>query len=128
MYYVILSVIFPNFRYVGEKYSDAQEAMEGTMASFYNHNSVRFRLSKAVVGQLVAVRGEDGDEVTRAQVIELNSPDEVKVRFFLGVFSPNVFCGFVFLIVRSEVSGGGIGFLARTCVWRVIKLSEADIM
>lgn len=76
---IILSIIFPIFRYVGEKYSDAQDAMEETMSSFYNYNSVRFRLSKVVVGQLVAVREEDGDEVTRAQVIEFNSPDKVKV-------------------------------------------------
>ena len=74
--------IFPIFRYVGEKYSDAQESMEETMSTFYNHSSVQFPLSKVVVGQLVAVREEDGDEVIRAQVIELISPDKVRVSWF----------------------------------------------
>lgn len=73
--------MFPLFRYVGESYSNAQEAMEETMCSFYNQSSVQNPLSKPVVGQLVAVRGEDGEEVTRAQVIELISPDKVKVMF-----------------------------------------------
>lgn len=88
--YIIYNTVFPIFRYVGEKYSDAQEAMEETMSSFYKHPSVRFPLSKAVVGQLVAVREEDGDEVTRAQVIEVISPDKVKVRLFRGLY-PQMF-------------------------------------
>lgn len=67
------------FRYVGENYSNAQEAMEETMSSFYNQSCAWCPLSKPAVGQLVAVRGEDGGEVTRAQVIELISPDKVKV-------------------------------------------------
>lgn len=73
--------MFPLFRFVGENYSNAQEAMEETMCSFYNQSSVQKPLSKPVVGQLVAVREEDGEEVTRAQVIELISPDKVKVMF-----------------------------------------------
>ncbi|XP_011611366.2 tudor domain-containing protein 7A isoform X1 [Takifugu rubripes] len=68
-------------RFVGENYSNAQEAMEETMCSFYNQSSVQKPLSKPVVGQLVAVREEDGEEVTRAQVIELISPDKVKVYY-----------------------------------------------
>lgn len=83
----MLSAIFSIIRYVGEKYSDAQEAMEESMSSFYNHSSVRFPLSKAVVGQLVAVREENGNEVTRAQVIELISPDKVKVRLFRCLYT-----------------------------------------
>lgn len=86
--------MFPLFRYVGESYSNAQEAMEETMCSFYNQSSVQNPLSKLVVGQLVAVRGEDGEEVTRAQVIELISPDKVKVMFIC------------------------LSFCNRTCVWR----------
>lgn len=77
--------MFPLFRFVGENYSNAQEAMEETMCSFYNQSSVQKPLSKPVVGQLVAVREEDGEEVTRAQVIELISPDKVKVMFIWGV-------------------------------------------
>lgn len=64
------------------------------MSSFYNRSPGRLPLSKAVVGQLVAVRDADGDAVTRAQVIELISPDKVKVRS-LGVFTPQCFCSFV---------------------------------
>lgn len=78
-----LPKMFPLFRYVGENYSNAQEAMEETMCSFYNQSSVQSPLSKPVVGQLVAVKGEDGEEVTRAQVIELISPDKVKVKLFI---------------------------------------------
>lgn len=52
------------------------------MSAFYNHSPGRSPLSQALVGQLVAVRDEDGDAVTRAQVIELVSPDKVKVRCF----------------------------------------------
>ncbi|CAG11537.1 unnamed protein product, partial [Tetraodon nigroviridis] len=68
-------------RYVGEKYSDAQEAMEETMSSFYKQRFAQFALCKAVVGQLVAVSEEDGDEVTRAQVVEIISEDKVKVYY-----------------------------------------------
>lgn len=59
--------------------------MEETMCSFYNQSSVQKPLSKPVVGQLVAVREEEGEEVTRAQVIELISPDKVKVMIWLSV-------------------------------------------
>ncbi|XP_078021949.1 tudor domain-containing protein 7A [Epinephelus lanceolatus] len=68
-------------RYVGEGYSNAQEAMEQAMCSFYNHNSTHHPLSKPVVGQLVAVRGEEGDELARAQVVEVVAPDKVKVYY-----------------------------------------------
>lgn len=81
---------FPICRYVGENYSDAQEAMEQAMSAFYNHSPGRSPLSQALVGQLVAVRDEDGDAVTRAQVIELVSPDKVKVRS-LAVCTPRCF-------------------------------------
>ncbi|XP_068448627.1 tudor domain-containing protein 7A [Clinocottus analis] len=68
-------------RYVGENYSDAQEAMEEAMHSFYNQSSTHHPLSKPVVGQLVAVRGEDGEEVARAQVIAIIAPNKVKVYY-----------------------------------------------
>uniref|UniRef100_A0A7N8XR69 Tudor domain containing 7 a n=1 Tax=Mastacembelus armatus TaxID=205130 RepID=A0A7N8XR69_9TELE len=58
-------------RYVGESYSDAQEAMEDMMRSFYSQRSTQDHLSSPTVGQLVAVRGEDGDELARAQVLEV---------------------------------------------------------
>lgn len=86
--------------------------MEETMSSFYNHSSVRFPPCKAVVGQLVAVREEDGDEITRAQVVELISPDKVKVRMFRCLY-PQMILWLLGVIVKSGVSGGGIGFLIR---------------
>lgn len=61
------------FRYVGENYSHAQEAMEDAMRSFYSQGSSHHPLSNPLVGQLVAVRGEDGDEMARAQVTEITS-------------------------------------------------------
>lgn len=67
------------FRYVGENYSNAQEAMEDTMRSFYQRFTHR-PPCKPVGGQLVAVRGEDGDELARAQVMEVIAPDRVKVK------------------------------------------------
>lgn len=80
--------IFTLFRFVGENYSNAQEAMEETMCSFYNQSSLQKPLSEPFVGQLVAVREEDGEEVTRAQVIELISPDKVKVMFiWLSIYT-----------------------------------------
>lgn len=80
--------------------------MEEAMLSFYNHSSVCFPLSKTVVGQLVAVREEDRDEVTRAQVIELISPDKAKVKLFRCLY-PQVFVAFVF---DREVNGERISF------------------
>lgn len=67
------------FRYVGENYSNAQEAMEDAMRAFYSQGSTHHPLSNLVVGQLVAVRGEDGDELARAQVIKVITPNKVKV-------------------------------------------------
>ncbi|XP_040000863.1 tudor domain-containing protein 7A isoform X3 [Xiphias gladius] len=66
-------------RYVGENYSNAQEAMEDAMRSFYSPCYSHRLLSNPVVGQLVAVRGEDGDELARAQVMEVMAPNKVKV-------------------------------------------------
>ncbi|XP_056227991.1 tudor domain-containing protein 7A [Seriola aureovittata] len=68
-------------RYVGENYSNAQEAMEDALRSFYIKDSPHQHLSKPVVGQLVAVRGEDGDELARAQVTEVMAPNKVKVYY-----------------------------------------------
>ncbi|XP_044202265.1 tudor domain-containing protein 7A isoform X1 [Thunnus albacares] len=67
-------------RYVGENYSHAQEAMEDAMRSFYSQGSSHHPLSNPLVGQLVAVRGEDGDEMARAQVTEI-TPINVKVYY-----------------------------------------------
>lgn len=64
-------------RYVGKNYSNAQEAMEESMRSFYSQSFSCHTLPTPVVGQLVAIR--DGDEFARAQVIEIMSPKEVKV-------------------------------------------------
>ncbi|XP_054636012.1 tudor domain-containing protein 7A [Dunckerocampus dactyliophorus] len=68
-------------RYVGEGYSKAQEAMEDAMLSFYRQSSTLKPLSNPVVGQLIAVKGEDGDELARAQVTELMNLNKVKVYY-----------------------------------------------
>nr|XP_057921530.1 tudor domain-containing protein 7A [Doryrhamphus excisus] len=68
-------------RYVGEGYSNAQEAMEDAMLSFYRHSSTLHPLSNPVVGQLIAVKGEGGDELARAQVTEVMNLNKVKVYY-----------------------------------------------
>ncbi|XP_071359624.1 tudor domain-containing protein 7A isoform X4 [Trachinotus anak] len=68
-------------RYVGENYSNAQEAMEDAMRSFYTQGSPYQHLSNPVIGQLVAVRAEDGAELARAQVMEVMAPDKVKLYY-----------------------------------------------
>lgn len=54
--------------------------MEEAMCSFYSQSSNQQPLSKPVVGQLVAVRGDDGDEMARGQVMEVMAPNKVKVK------------------------------------------------
>lgn len=49
------------------------------MQFFYSQNSNHRRLVTPTVGQLVAIRGEDGDELARAQVVEVMAPNKVKV-------------------------------------------------
>lgn len=53
--------------------------MEDIMQIFYSRNSTKRPVSNPAVGQLVAVRGEDGDEVARAQVTEILDSNKVKV-------------------------------------------------
>ncbi|CAJ1052731.1 tudor domain-containing protein 7B-like [Xyrichtys novacula] len=67
-------------RYVGENYSDAQEAMEVTMHSFYT-STTQHPVNRPVVGQLVAVKGEDGEELARAQVMDVTDPSKIKVYY-----------------------------------------------
>ncbi|XP_013878946.1 tudor domain-containing protein 7A isoform X2 [Austrofundulus limnaeus] len=64
-------------RYVGENYSNTQEAMEDVMQTFYSKN--KQTVTNPVIGQLVAVRGEDGEEMARAQVMDVTNPDKIKV-------------------------------------------------
>uniref|UniRef100_A0A8C6LKE5 Tropomodulin 1 n=1 Tax=Nothobranchius furzeri TaxID=105023 RepID=A0A8C6LKE5_NOTFU len=66
-------------RYVGENYSSAQETMEDAMQTFYSQNFTQHHVSNPIAGQLVAVRGEDGEEVTRGQVMDVTDPDRVKI-------------------------------------------------
>ncbi|XP_072319544.1 tudor domain-containing protein 7A [Eucyclogobius newberryi] len=68
-------------RYVGKNYSNAQEAMEEEMHSFYGERLTGYSVSKVRIGQLVAVIGEDEEEVARAQVIEVINPQKVKVYY-----------------------------------------------
>ncbi|XP_054897717.1 tudor domain-containing protein 7A isoform X3 [Poeciliopsis prolifica] len=74
-------------RYVGKNYSDAQEAMEDIMQTFYSRNPTKRRVSNPAVGQLVAISGEDGDEVARAQVTEILDSNKVKVFYMDYGFS-----------------------------------------
>ncbi|XP_038146649.1 tudor domain-containing protein 7A [Cyprinodon tularosa] len=66
-------------RYVGDNYSNAQKTMEDMMQTFYSQNSRRHPVSNPEVGQLVAVKVEDGDEMARAQVMEVMTSNMVKV-------------------------------------------------
>lgn len=86
-------------RYVGANYSNAQEAMEETMHYIYSQRYAHHRPSSPVVGQLVVIRAEEGDELARAQVVELMTPNTVKVMVLLVkklvlsfVFSVQVSC------------------------------------
>ncbi|XP_056265628.1 tudor domain-containing protein 7A isoform X2 [Pseudoliparis swirei] len=74
-------------RYVGEKYSNAQEAMERAMHTFYSQSATHRPLSKPVVGQLVTVRGQDGEELSRAQVLGVMAHNTVKVYYVDDGFS-----------------------------------------
>ncbi|KAJ4944103.1 hypothetical protein JOQ06_012649 [Pogonophryne albipinna] len=74
-------------RYVGENYSNAQEAMEEAMRTFYSQGSTHHPLSRPVIGQLAAVRGEDGEDLARAQVIEILTLNKVKVYYVDHGFS-----------------------------------------
>uniref|UniRef100_A0A673AMX0 Tudor domain containing 7 a n=1 Tax=Sphaeramia orbicularis TaxID=375764 RepID=A0A673AMX0_9TELE len=71
--------------YVGKNHSNAQEAMEDAMGTFYSQSSTHLPLSDPVVGRLVAVRGEDEEEVARGQVMEFMTPSKVKVTYNLHV-------------------------------------------
>uniref|UniRef100_A0A3B3ZE17 Tudor domain containing 7 n=1 Tax=Periophthalmus magnuspinnatus TaxID=409849 RepID=A0A3B3ZE17_9GOBI len=64
-------------RYVGKNYSNAQEAMEEAMCSFYSKRLTGYSLSKVTIGQLVAAR--EDEDVARAQVMEVINPQKVKV-------------------------------------------------
>lgn len=54
------------------------------MRYIYSQRYAPRRLSSPVVGQLVAIRAEEGDELARAQVVELMTPNTVKVIAFVG--------------------------------------------
>nr|XP_061791473.1 tudor domain-containing protein 7A-like [Nerophis lumbriciformis] len=73
-------------RYIGDGYSNAQEAMEDAMLSFYKQNSNLKPLTNLVVGQLVAVKGDNGKEFTRAQVTEVTT-NNIKVYYVDHGFS-----------------------------------------
>lgn len=75
-------------RYIGEGYSQAQEAMEDEMRVFYgtNQSSAVSPASSPQMGQLVAVRAEEEEEVLRAQVCQALS-DKVKVDYVDHGFS-----------------------------------------
>ncbi|XP_061815259.1 tudor domain-containing protein 7B isoform X2 [Nerophis lumbriciformis] len=74
-------------RYIGESYSQAQESMEDEMREFYGLDKrKRTPLLSPCLGQLVAVRAEEEEEVLRAQVCEIMA-DKVKVHFVDHGFS-----------------------------------------
>uniref|UniRef100_A0A3Q2EDN3 Tudor domain-containing protein 7A-like n=1 Tax=Cyprinodon variegatus TaxID=28743 RepID=A0A3Q2EDN3_CYPVA len=74
-------------RYVGDNYSNAQKTMEDMMQTFYSQNSRRHPVSNPEVGQLVAVKVEEGDEMARAQVMEVMTSNMVKVFYMDYGFS-----------------------------------------
>lgn len=57
------------------------------MASFYSQSSTHHPLPEPVVGQLVAVRWEDGEELARAQVIGVIPPNQYKVTPLIRSYS-----------------------------------------
>lgn len=61
--------------------------MEEAMASFYSQSSTHHPLPEPVVGQLVAVRWEDGEELARAQVIGVIPPNQYKVTPLIRSYS-----------------------------------------
>ncbi|MBN3306155.1 TRD7B protein, partial [Amia calva] len=66
-------------RYIGEGYSQAQEALEDNMREFYNQDNKK-PLQSPVPGQLAAVRAEEEEEILRASVSEVMT-DRVKVYY-----------------------------------------------
>uniref|UniRef100_A0A673Y5E8 Tudor domain containing 7 b n=1 Tax=Salmo trutta TaxID=8032 RepID=A0A673Y5E8_SALTR len=75
-------------RYIGEGYSQAQEALEDEMREFYccQDNNSRTPLTSPTSGQLTAVRAEEEEEILRAQVTEVMT-DKVKVYYVDHGFS-----------------------------------------
>uniref|UniRef100_A0A8C7CM38 Tudor domain-containing protein 7 n=1 Tax=Oncorhynchus kisutch TaxID=8019 RepID=A0A8C7CM38_ONCKI len=75
-------------RYIGEGYSQAQEALEDKMREFYccQDNNSRTPLASPTSGQLTAVRAEEEEEILRAQVTEVMT-DKVKVYYVDHGFS-----------------------------------------
>lgn len=75
-------------RYIGEGYSQAQEALEDEMREFYccQDNNSRTPLASPTSGQLTAVRAEEEEEILRAQVTEVMT-DKVKVYYVDHGFS-----------------------------------------
>uniref|UniRef100_A0A6Q2Z957 HTH OST-type domain-containing protein n=1 Tax=Esox lucius TaxID=8010 RepID=A0A6Q2Z957_ESOLU len=58
-------------RYIGEDYSQAQQAMEESMRTLYSQPGAQRPLSFPRPGTLAAVKVEGGEEVVRAQVSEV---------------------------------------------------------
>ncbi|KAJ8397839.1 hypothetical protein AAFF_G00435280 [Aldrovandia affinis] len=73
-------------RYIGEGYSQAQEALEDEMREFYGQNHTGRALPSPAPGLLAAVRAEGEEEVLRAQVCEVRG-DRVKVYYVDHGFS-----------------------------------------
>uniref|UniRef100_A0A4W5N345 Tudor domain containing 7 b n=1 Tax=Hucho hucho TaxID=62062 RepID=A0A4W5N345_9TELE len=75
-------------RYIGEGYSQAQEALEDEMREFYccQDDNSRTPLASPTSGQLTAVRAEEEEEILRAQVTEVMT-DKVKVYYVDHGFS-----------------------------------------
>lgn len=76
--------LLPPYRYIGEGYSQAQEALEDRMREFYGQNRAAKAPPSLVTGLLAAVKTEEEEEFLRARVCEVMA-DKVKVR---GCFLP----------------------------------------
>ncbi|XP_033871457.3 tudor domain-containing protein 7B-like isoform X1 [Acipenser ruthenus] len=82
-------------RYIGEGYSQSQEALEDGMREFYSQHKEKMVLHSLAPGQLVAARAEEEDEFLRANICEVTG-DGVKVYYvdhgFFEVISKSKLC------------------------------------
>ncbi|XP_064199976.1 tudor domain-containing protein 7B [Anguilla rostrata] len=102
-------------RYIGEGYSQAQEALEDQMWEFYGPGGAPKALPSPAPGQLAAVKNEEEEEVLRARVCEV-AADKVKVYYVDHGFSELVskekllelhetFCRLPFQAAKCRLAG-----------------------
>ncbi|XP_061107724.1 tudor domain-containing protein 7B [Conger conger] len=87
-------------RYIGEGYSQAQEALEDKMREFYGQNRASKALPSPATGQLAAVKTEEEEEFLRAQVCEVTA-DKAKVYYVDHGFSELISNGKLLVLHES---------------------------